>query len=252
MPYFFSTWNREWFWFGAAAAVVVYLVATIYSRYRRRRRGLLAGDEPRETDGLLAAGATLAVNDAYGDGDVTWFAAAAGDSSCVRCGGAPPRDVASPRYLLLGCRCEWCGCHAAQGASPSQRYNRSSCERCGSAVQTVVDLHRLYLEIDPDSAHAPPQTSARSFGRFHSTVFDAPDCCICMAEPSTVALLPCGHLAGCNGCTRVLVANATNYRGADGVMVTGSRCPLCRSAIAGLLELNDDQLATAVRSAAKR
>lgn len=50
------------------------------------------------------------------------------------------------------------------------------------------------------------------------------ECVICMSEPRDTTVLPCRHMCMCSGCARML-RHQTN------------RCPICRTAVDGLLEI---------------
>ena len=190
-----------------------------------------------------------------GDGDVSVNVET--DRSCSRCDAPEVRDVSSPRYLLLPCRCEWCACGAKDASTDGlARYTAangsSRCTRCSTSVTAVVDLYQLHMDVGGHKSSAEP--SLRSFGRLHSTVFDAPDCCICMSEPSCVAALPCGHLCACVDCGHRLAEDISvlGRDAATGAAEVGGRCPLCRATLRSMIVLDDVQLAAAVRAVGKR
>jgi hypothetical protein len=176
---------------------------------------------------------------------------------CCRCGGPRVADAELPRYLLLPCRCEWDGCgdDGSGRGRPLERYATASdtvgapkCGGCSAAVAEVIDLHHLFVEVDGTAA--VNIDSARSFGRAHSAVIDAPDCCICMSEASCVVVGPCCHVACCTDCGHRIASEPARQRNA----VTGrgevvSRCPLCRVTITAMTVLDDEQRDAAVAAA---
>ena len=93
----------------------------------------------------------------------------------------------------------------------------------------------------PRGDHTPK--SARS----HTNGSDAPDCCVCLSEPSCVVSLPCGHLGACADCAKRL-APAVPRRGDDGIEVS-SKCPLCRARVEAMAVLDEPQTVAAVRAA---
>jgi len=55
------------------------------------------------------------------------------------------------------------------------------------------------------------------------SLFEVSECVICFAEPSSIILIPCAHLALCGSCYA-------------GVKKCNNKCPLCRKAITTIIE----------------
>ena len=54
---------------------------------------------------------------------------------------------------------------------------------------------------------------------------DEASCVVCLDEPKTHALVPCGHVCACEGCAK------------DKIMATDGLCPMCRTQSAQILQV---------------
>jgi hypothetical protein len=253
--------------------------------------------------------------DTYQPPAVPGVAQAPASHVCSVCEVSPMADVHQPRYVLLPCRHQWCGCGAAkpvtspsllppalrpQPVDPTAAYAAaahnttvrmdatddddavsrpaaSHCIHCGSGVAAVIDVHQLFLDMDHPGGDGSLNGAAAKQVRTYVTSplrraeavpgfptspaaaaaveiqpeIDAPDCCVCLAAPSSVVALPCMHLATCCDCGHRIAAAAHRQASppfADAV----SCCPLCRTPIRAMAVLDDVLLSAAVHAAAKR
>jgi hypothetical protein len=61
------------------------------------------------------------------------------------------------------------------------------------------------------------------------------ECLICLTNPRTVAVVPCGHIISCDPCSKKL---SEMIKHADGFStVDGTKCPTCRGDVKSLLRL---------------
>jgi hypothetical protein len=111
----------------------------------------------------------------------------------------------------------------------------------------VLPLRKLYM-VAPDASDA---TSVNADGGAA-----LPSCTICLSEPCTVAILPCGHVPCCVSCAaklRVPVARPMRDE-ASGVINTvdiSVQCPLCRRDTEYMVELTSSEICEAVGAGAR-
>ena len=90
--------------------------------------------------------------------------------------------------------------HAVTLINSRGKYYYSITPRLIEVLQEVVDVSNLHVYEDEGST----------------------ECAICLTEPKSVVINPCGHYYMCSGC-------ATNVR----------TCPICRGAIASLINKSE-------------
>jgi hypothetical protein len=252
----------------AVAAIVLLMVGSIavYSRIRRRNiiRRLNHTDvnvrvaEPVKWYGTrqlatVAIGATAAVK-----------VVECTVSGCsVQISGVP----VAHRYLLLPCRCEWCGCGSTDsqpakcvtGPDLVARYpgdktisiHSSSgppletkvCMNCQSPIESIVDVCAVYVETCDEMRSDPAISSVDK---------NTPLCCVCLAEPVSVVALPCGHLSTCSSCAHRLTRGVARRGAEAGSVEVSSQCPKCRSRTSAMAVLDDDHVRLATLTAAAK
>lgn len=90
------------------------------------------------------------------------------------------------------------------------------------AVQLITTRGKYYysvkdkfgIDILDEGYVIPPPADMKIFEDI-----DNPECCICLSEPKSVVINPCGHYYMCKGCS----ASVT-------------KCPICRVQIKGCIE----------------
>jgi hypothetical protein len=85
-------------------------------------------------------------------------------------------------------------------------------------------LERLIEETDPGNNE---WRNAFSASREYAVPSSGIDCVVCHTQPAERAIIPCGHLCLCDGCSRTLVASSS----------TLWYCPLCRGSLLSTLRI---------------
>lgn len=68
-----------------------------------------------------------------------------------------------------------------------------------------------------------------------------PTCCICLSEPCSVAIIPCGHVAQCVACAKKLCVPVARADTERRTFVISAKCPLCREQIVAMASLSKTQ-----------
>jgi hypothetical protein len=85
-------------------------------------------------------------------------------------------------------------------------------------------LERLIEETDPGNNE---WRNAFSESREYAVPSSGIDCVVCHTQPAERAIIPCGHLCLCDGCSRTLVGSSS----------TLWYCPLCRGSLLSTLRI---------------
>ena len=64
-------------------------------------------------------------------------------------------------------------------------------------------------------------------------------CCVCLRNPATHAMIPCGHKCLCKNCTKVFKTQKECHQPVWGASCNQCQCPICRKAIEGILQIFD-------------
>jgi hypothetical protein len=251
----------------AGVVVVILVFIAVYSRVRRRNVIPSANQQVRVrvADPVRWYGTRqLAAL------DVSETKAIAMPHSCsvIDC----PRASAATeplKYLLLPCRCEWCGCGAASMEAVARfptDFNKEplvraypgidvvtvaefgkmrtfSCRSCTAPVEKILNVGGTFVEEEEEK---------RSSDKFDDDHDGAPSCCICLSEPVSVVAMPCGHLSTCTSCAHRLMKGVPR-RGANPTTVeVSSQCPKCRAKTDAMTVLDRDQVRLAVQTARNR
>ena len=185
-------------------------------------------------------------------------------------------------YLLLPCRCHWCGCKPADidGSPKSKKESKSSkkrrtkpqtngelehpetCgEKCGSKIEDYLDLVELakknYDFLAPlmhATTSAPAEEEERPSRREQSDKSSTTEgaCVICLDEKAVVAFYPCRHRATCADCGKRIIAGdaVSSYTQIQSLVRrrrADCQCPLCRTEIDFAVVISTEQLLDIIR-----
>ncbi len=97
-------------------------------------------------------------------------------------------------------------------------------------------FYRVSGAIEIVSSTDIPVTPTDAIGQVSvERIFDSgePECVVCLEEPKTLVMVPCGHYCLCAGCKSQMST-------ACGVVNGGFKCPLCRNPVT--LAVQTDQI----------